>query len=254
MQMLRATYICGPTMSPRNFSVLPPVRLSPLRSICHKPIKTLLNANQEWAQSVVKDTPDFFARSATSQNPKVCQSLCFQSRFQSLFQILWIGCSDSRVPESVITASKPGDIFVHRNVANQFHLHDDSALSVLTFAIKEVGVEHVILVGHTNCGGAMACIEAAKVAAANHGVSTPLTRWLSPLTALVQSLDLSAYSASEALRKVVEANIIKQVDNICKSEPITTAWADPNAKKVAVHGWMYDLAKGRIEELVVRDS
>ncbi|KAG1778143.1 carbonic anhydrase [Suillus placidus] len=192
----------------------------------HKPIQTLLNANEEWAQST------------TGQKPK----------------ILWIGCSDSRVPESVITASKPGDIFVHRNVANQFHLHDDSALSVLTFGVKEVGVEHVVLVGHTHCAGAMACIEAAKDTAANPGASTPLTRWLSPLTALVQSLDLSACSANEALNKVVEANIIKQVDNICKSEPITTAWADPDAKKVTVHGWMYDLAEGRIKELVVRDA
>lgn len=235
--MLRATYTRGPTIL-RNLSVLHSVRLPPLRDMSHKPIRTLLNANEEWAQSVIKDTPDFFARSATGQKPK----------------ILWIGCSDSRVPESVITASKPGDIFVHRNVANQFHLHDDSALSVLTFAIKEIGVEHVVLVGHTNCGGAMACIEAAKDRAANPGLSTPLTRWLSPLTALVQSLDLSACSASEALNKVVEANIIKQVDNICKSEPIITAWADPDAKKVTVHGWMYDLAVGRITKLVVRDA
>ncbi|KAG2356918.1 carbonic anhydrase, partial [Suillus spraguei] len=109
----------------------------------------------------------------------------------------------------------------------------------------------VILVGHTNCGGAMACIEAAKSTAAKPDASSPLTRWLGPLTALVRSLDLSACSASEALNKVVEANIIKQVDNICKSEPITTAWADPDAKKVTVHGWMYDLAEGRIKEIIV---
>lgn len=235
--MLRATYIRGPIIF-RSLFVLPSLRFPPLRNMSHRPIQTLLNANEEWAQSVVKDTPDFFSRSATCQNPK----------------ILWIGCSDSRVPESIITASKPGDIFVHRNVANQFHLHDDSALSVLSFAVKEVGVEHVVLVGHTNCGGAMACVEAAKVAATNPSASTPLTRWLSPLTALVRSLDLSACSANEALNKVVKANIIKQVDNICKSEPITTAWADPHAKKVTVHGWMYDLAEGRIKELVVRDS
>jgi carbonic anhydrase len=92
----------------------------------HEHIQYLLNANEEWAQSVIKDTPDFFTQSATGQNPKV----------------LWIGCSDSRVPESVITASRPGDIFVHRNIANQFHLDDDSALSVLTYAVKVVGVEH----------------------------------------------------------------------------------------------------------------
>ncbi|KAG1810361.1 carbonic anhydrase [Suillus plorans] len=207
----------------------------------HEPIQTLLNANKEWAQSVINDTPDFFTQSATGQSPK----------------ILWIGCSDSRVPESVITTSKPGDIFVHRNVANQFNLNDDSALSVLTYAVKVVGIEHVVLVGHTNCGGAAACLKAAEDAAADTGApqpETPLTRWLSPLITLVQSLDLSACSASEALDKVVQANVITQVDNICNSEPITTAWADPNAKKVTVHGWVYDLARGHIDELVYREA
>ncbi|KAG2046367.1 carbonic anhydrase [Suillus hirtellus] len=207
----------------------------------HESIQTLLNANEEWAQNVIKGTPDFFTQSATGQSPK----------------ILWIGCSDSRVPESVITASKPGDIFVHRNIANQFHLNDDSALSVLTYAVKVVGIEHVVLVGHTNCGGAAACLKAAEDAAADTGApqpDTPLTRWLSPLIALVQSLDLSACSASEALDKVVQTNVITQVDNICNSEPITTAWADPNAKKVTVHGWVYDLARGRIDELVFREA
>ncbi|KAG2145442.1 carbonic anhydrase [Suillus bovinus] len=218
-----------------------PSRLPLFRNMSHEPIQTLLNANKEWAQSVIKDAPDFFTQSATGQSPK----------------ILWIGCSDSRVPESVITASKPGDIFVHRNIANQFHLNDDSALSVLTYALKVVGVEHVVLVGHSNCGGAAACLKAVEDAAADPGASqpdTPLTRWLSPLIAHVQSLDLSACSASEALNKVVESNVIAQVDNICKSEPIITAWADPNARKVTVHGWVYDLARGQIDELVFREA
>lgn len=207
----------------------------------HESIQTLLNANEEWSESIMKDSPTFFTQLAIGQSPK----------------ILWIGCSDSRVPESVITASKPGDIFVHRNIANQFHLNDDSALSVLTYAVKAVGVEHVVLVGHTNCGGAAACLQAAKDAAADTDASqpeTPLTRWLSPLIARVQSLDLSACSATEALNKVVETNVLMQIDNICKSEPITTAWADPNAKNVTVHGWVYDLARGRIDELVCREA
>lgn len=115
----------------------------------------------------------------------------------------------------------------------------------------------VVLVGHTNCGGAAACLQAAKDAAADTDASqpeTPLTRWLSPLIGRIQSLDLSACSAAEALNKVVETNVHMQVDNICKSEPITTAWADPNAKKVTVHGWVYDLARGRIDELVCREA
>lgn len=115
----------------------------------------------------------------------------------------------------------------------------------------------VVLVGHTNCGGAAACLQAAKDAAADTDASqpeTPLTRWLSPLIGRIQSLDLSACSAAEALNKVVETNVLMQVDNICESEPITTAWADPNAKKVTVHGWVYDLARGRIDELVCREA
>jgi len=117
----------------------------------------------------------------------------------------------------------------------------------------------VVLVGHTHCGGAAACLQAANDAAANPNPDTlqlhetPLTRWLEPLTELVHSLDLSeCSSSSEAVNKIVEANVLKQVDNICRAEPIASAWADPNAKKVTVHGWVYDLAEGLIKELVSR--
>ncbi|OJA19441.1 hypothetical protein AZE42_04224 [Rhizopogon vesiculosus] len=237
--ILRAVFLRGPpTISHLSFT----------RSMSQNSTELLLNANQQWAQSVIQDRPEFFAQSATGQSPK----------------ILWIGCSDSRVPESVITASKPGDIFVHRNIANQFHLNDDSALSVLTYAIKVVGVEHgEFLTCSTDKPLILyltaACLQAAKDADTAASTSTPqpetpLTRWLNPLTKLVQSLDLSACSASEALNKVVEANIIMQVENLCKAEPITAAWADPNAKQVTVHGWVYDLAEGRIKELVSRDA
>ncbi|KAG2119407.1 carbonic anhydrase [Suillus clintonianus] len=165
-------------------------------------------------------------------------------------KVLWIGCSDSRVPASVVTASMPGTIFAHTNIANQFHIFDDNAHSVLGYAVKEVGVEHVVLVGHSVCGGAKAAIAAA--AHPDLPSPDPLTRWLTPLTQLVRTLDLSELSESEAVDKVVEANIVKQVDNICKSEPIVTAWANPGAKKVSVHGWVYDLATGRIRELFSR--
>ncbi|KAG1898552.1 carbonic anhydrase [Suillus fuscotomentosus] len=178
-----------------------------------RPIQTLLNANEEWAQSVVRDIPDFFA----SHLPE-SQGISFE---------VWIGCSDSRVPESIITASEPGDIFVHRNVANQFHLHDDSALSVLSFAVKEVGVEHGEFL-----------------------ITLMMRSILSLMSTRLQQSFSSVTPTVEALNKVVKANIIKQVDNICKSEPNTTAWADPHVKKVTVYGWIYDLAEGRIKELV----
>jgi len=137
----------------------------------HPALSRLLSANSQWAADVEKSLPGFFKELAKYQSPKV----------------LWIGCADSRVPESVITACKPGDIFVHRNIANQFHLDDDSALSVLTFAIEQVKVEHIIVVGHTQCGGAIACFNAAKNPSPSSN-DTPLGRWLTPLTQLASNL------------------------------------------------------------------
>ncbi|KAG1811704.1 carbonic anhydrase [Suillus variegatus] len=193
----------------------------------------LINANERWARDVIKHDPNFFKDSATyPQRPKV----------------LWIGCSDSRVPASVVTASMPGDVFTHTNIANQFHSFDDNANSVLSYAVDPVGVKHVVLVGHSVCGGAQAAIQAAKEGPVEP--HNPLTRWLAPLIQLVRTLDLHGLPENEAVDKVVEANILKQVENICLSEPIVTAWATGN--NVSVHGWVYDLATGRIRELVVR--
>ncbi|KAG0702099.1 carbonic anhydrase [Suillus ampliporus] len=198
--------------------------------------QALIKANKEWAQGVIEQIPDFFKRlAATTQEPK----------------ILWIGCTDSRVPASVVTASMPGDICTHTNIANQFHVDDDNAQAVLDFAVNTLGVEHVVLVGHNICEGAQAAIEAAVYPDVPQP-DDPLTRWLTPLTELVRTLDLSGLSFSEATEKVVEANIVMQVDNICKSDTIVASWADPRAKKVIVHGWLYDLATGRIKELFSR--
>ncbi|KAI0369588.1 carbonic anhydrase [Pilatotrama ljubarskyi] len=186
----------------------------------------LLSNNAQWAEDVEKVEPGFFAQSAKGQAPKV----------------LWIGCSDSRVPESVVTASKPGDIFVHRNIANQFHLDDDSALSVLTYAVAHVGVSHVILVGHTNCGGAQACHAAA------HSPSSPssppkdaLGRWLAPLTEIAREY--------EDLTELVEANVRAGVENIVQTDVLRNAWAE--GKDVQVHGWVYELETGRLRDLGV---
>ncbi|KAI0743113.1 carbonic anhydrase [Daedaleopsis nitida] len=183
----------------------------------------LLSNNAQWAEDVEKSEPGFLAEHSESQSPKV----------------LWIGCADSRVPESVVTASKPGDIFVHRNIANQFHPTDDSALSVLTYAVEHVGVQHVILVGHTNCGGAAACAKAAQAPSAAPPAS-PLERWLAPLTELAKNTegDLTA---------LVEANVRVQVDNLVQSDVIRGAWA--KGKDVQVHGWVYELETGKLRDL-----
>ncbi|CAL1697430.1 unnamed protein product [Somion occarium] len=127
----------------------------------HAVLSRLLAQNAQWASDVDLAESGFFQQSAQGQAPKV----------------LWIGCADSRVPESVVLAAKPGDIFVHRNVANQVHLHDDNVLSVIQYAVDAVGVEHIIIAGHTNCGGAAACHAAAQSNAASPAPSTPLGRW-----------------------------------------------------------------------------
>ncbi|EIW56303.1 carbonic anhydrase [Trametes versicolor FP-101664 SS1] len=187
----------------------------------------LLSNNAQWAEDVDRAEPGFFAQTAKGQSPKV----------------LYIGCADSRVPESVVTASKPGDIFVHRNIANQFHLNDDSALSVLTYAVAHVGVQHVILVGHTNCGGAAACHAAAHSGAppSDEPPADPLTRWLAPLTEIARE--------HEDLTELVEANVRAQVANIAQAGPMAAAWAA--GKDVQVHGWVYELETGRMRDLGV---
>ncbi|KAA1472334.1 carbonic anhydrase [Dentipellis sp. KUC8613] len=208
-------------------------------------VARLFTANNQWADAVRSTEPTFFQQQSKGQAPKV----------------LWIGCADSRVPESVVTASKPGDIFVHRNIANQFHLDDDSALSVLTYAIDHLGVEHVIIVGHTHCGGAAACYEAALAQAQSQSQSpsqaapeaptTPLARWLAPLTALVASLRLSTTPAAQAMPLIVEENVRAQVANVVAAPPLQGAWADPARKKVWVHGWVYEVENGTLKDLGV---
>ncbi|KLO13070.1 carbonic anhydrase [Schizopora paradoxa] len=234
-----------------------------------------LSSNAQWADDVGSAHPQFFAESAKGQSPKV----------------LWIGCADSRVPESVIVGCKPGDIFVHRNIANQFHLTDDSAHAVLAYAVGVLGVEHVtakiflsfcdppkgelygglavavnasryfgafVVVGHTNCGGVLGAFEAAKAASTNTE-ETPLTRWLGPLVNLSKEHmhDLPE-DKSTALRFLVEENVKAQVENIAANAVIKNAWEkyvkegdSGQQKKVFVHGWVYGLEDGRLRDLGV---
>ncbi|KAG8898818.1 hypothetical protein FRB99_007136 [Tulasnella sp. 403] len=199
----------------------------------HQAIQRMFSANAQWASDVKELDPSFFPESAKGQSPK----------------LLWFGCADSRVPESIVVAARPGDIFVHRNIANQFHLSDDSALSVLTYAVEHLGVENVAIVGHTCCGGAAACLKASS----QHGVdtaqkeTTPLSRWLTPMTELARGLNLGALKPEIALPLLVEENVKAQVVNVIKTEVIQDAWRA--GKHVVVHGWVYDLERGQLRDL-----
>jgi len=201
-------------------------------------ISKLFESNRKWASDVAQSKPDFFTVSAKEQQPKV----------------LWIGCADSRVPESVILACAPGDIFVHRNIANQFHLDDTSALSVLQYAVDHVGVEHVIVAGHTGCGGAAACYEVACGGSPVDGKS-PIAHFLTPLVKLAKELglgDKNGPTKDEALKLLIEENVRSQVRNIVNSETIQNIWS--KGKNVTVHGWIYGLDTGLVRDLQVSQS
>ena len=137
---------------------------------------SLLDRNASWSQDFAVHQPDLANALKEGQHPKV----------------FWIGCSDSRVPESVVCNARPGELFVLRNVANQFHLHDDSAVSALTFAVQALGVEHIIVVGHTSCGGVQAAVK--QVISEQDEkypepkANTALNRHLTPLTDLARYL------------------------------------------------------------------
>lgn len=205
----------------------------------------LLSSNAQWAEDINGKNPDFFPCTANGQAPK----------------ILWIGCGDSRVPESVITASEPGTIFVHRNIANLFHLHDDNAQAVLEFAVQDLKVEHILVVGHSNCGGVQACINAAAAPVEADapeatpydcpaGSNAPLNRWLVPLVELVRATQVP--EGRDALDFFIEESVKAQIANVCKTETIFANWANRSLeKKVYVHGMVYDLGTGRLNDLGV---
>ncbi|KAF8679763.1 Di-copper centre-containing protein [Rhizoctonia solani] len=229
-----STGVSFPHTSPHPFGLPfynPPEQMSDVA------LAPLIAGNAKWAAEVREQYPTFFADAAKGQSPKV----------------LWIGCADSRVPESTVLGCKPGEIFVHRNIANQFHPEDDSALAVLTYAVENLGVEHIVIAGHTQCGGAAACHAAAQnISGAASPATTPLARWLNPLTQLAASLasgKTDSHDTSTELSTLVEANVRKQVDNVVDTDVVQRAWA--SGKQVYVHGWVYMIETGTIKDLKV---
>lgn len=210
-------------------------------------LEELLDQNQDWAKCVDERDPGFFKRSAEGQYPKV----------------LWIGCCDSRVPESVIMACMPGQIFTHRNIANQVQLDDPNGISAITYAVAELGVEHIVVGGHTRCGGVAVCVDHApdKAAAFNpvkasygptepHETSSwppppPLDVWLTPLHDLAKSLP-----HPPTVLELVQINIKQQVLNLVQTDVVKNHWAGTGrGSLIGVHGWMYELETGLLQDL-----
>ncbi|KAK1924208.1 carbonic anhydrase 2 [Papiliotrema laurentii] len=193
-------------------------------------INALLEHNKQWAKGVAEKDPKFFPKSTKGQAP----------------EFLWIGCADSRVPESVIMSCNPGEVFVHRNIANQYQLEDDSANSLLDYGVMTVGVKHVMVVGHSACGGCIAAYHAPAPTPAEPPHNA-LTRFLDPLVKLRHSLP-----EGSSVDDLIEANVKLSVANLAKSEIMKSAWAQAKAgekKEVFIHGWVYDLGTGTLRDL-----
>ena len=185
----------------------------------------LLNENKAWADEKRKADPEYFDRLAHLQSP----------------EFLWIGCSDSRVPANEITGTQPGEIFVHRNVANLVINTDVNLLSVLDYAVNHLNVKHVIVCGHYGCGGV-------KAAITNNDFKAVLNMWLRNIKDVyrIHRSELDAIQDEEKKAdRMVELNVQEQIFNLAKTSTIQRAWK--NKKSPDLHGWVYGLKDGLIK-------
>ncbi|MBL7841186.1 MAG: carbonic anhydrase [Cyclobacteriaceae bacterium] len=189
---------------------------------------SLLEGNRQWVKEMLEKNPNFFKSLVAQQTPEV----------------LWIGCSDSRVPANEITRTQPGDIFVHRNIANMVVHSDMNMLSVLDYSVNILKVKHVIVCGHYGCGGVKAAM--------GNGQNGLVDNWLRHIKDVyrVYSDELLAIKDEQArFERFVELNVIEQVFNVSKTSIIQNNWKDRNYP--IIHGWVYSLETGLIKDLNV---
>lgn len=192
----------------------------------------LLLENKAWAQEQIMEDPDFFNRLSSLQTP----------------EFLWIGCSDSRVPADKITGTQPGEIFVHRNIANMVVHTDVNLLSVLDYAVNHLKVNHVIVCGHYGCGGI-------KAAMTNHDYKYILNMWLRNIKDVyrLHREELTAIADEEQRTdRLVELNVMEQVMHLSKTSIIQRAWK--NEQRPQLHGWVYGLKDGLINPVFEMDA
>jgi carbonic anhydrase len=191
------------------------------------PYEQLLQDNKDWAAGIVAKDPLFFKSLSELQTP----------------EFLWIGCSDSRVPADQITNTKPGEIFVHRNVANLVINNDVNLLSVLDFAVNHLKVKHVIVCGHYGCGGV-------KAALTNNDFNQVLNMWLRNIKDIyrIHREELDAITdETKRVNRLVELNVQEQILNLAKTSIIQRAWQ--NNQRPDLHGWVYGLDNGIINPI-----
>ena len=190
----------------------------------------LFERNRAWAAAITADDPRFFAELAERQAP----------------EYLWIGCSDSRVPANQIMGLSPGDVFVHRNVANVVVHTDLNCLSVLQYAVDVLRVKHIIVCGHYGCGGVKAALEGTR-----HGL---IDNWLRHVTDVgdKHADELASLPEEQRLDRLCELNIVEQVANVSQTTIVEDAWARGQA--LTVHGLVYDLHDGLLRDLGVTED
>ena len=196
-----------------------------------KNLNTLFKNNLAWAERIRAQQPDFFETLARQQNP----------------EYLWIGCSDSRVPANEIVGLMPGEVFVHRNIANVVVHTDLNCLSVIQFAVDLLKVQHIMVVGHYGCGGVRAALFGDRLGLVDnwlHHVHDVRDKHIEAL----QAIGLS----NARVDRLCEFNVIEQVANVCQTTIVRDAWE--NGQGLAVHGWIYGLKDGLLRDLNVTVS
>ena len=189
------------------------------------PLRHLLNHNREWAARMEAERPGFFTNLSHQQNPRY----------------MWIGCSDSRVPANQITGLEPGEVFVHRNVANLVVPTDLNCLSTIQYAVDQLKVEHLMVVGHYGCGGVLAALNDVRIGLADN--------WLRQIKDVAARHRPLLNTAPERLRAdlLVELNVIEQVVNVARTTVVQDAWG--RGQKLSLHGWVYGLSDGLLKDL-----
>ena len=195
-----------------------------------KTLKHIFERNQAWAAAISEKDPGFFSSLAAQQSP----------------EYLWIGCSDSRVPANQIIDLPPGEVFVHRNIANVVVHTDLNCLSVIHFAVEVLKVKHIIVCGHYGCGGVAASMEDR-----DHGL---IDNWLRHIRDVdrLHAHHLEGLDAHARLDRLCELNVREQTTNVCNTPVVQKAWKD--GRDLFVHGWIYNINNGLLKDLVTFDS
>ena len=186
----------------------------------------LLANNQRWVKERLAEDPDFFHRLSEVQTP----------------DILWIGCSDSRVPANQITGLQPGEVFVHRNIANVVPREDVNSASVIQFAVTTLKVQNIVVCGHYGCGGVQAAYK--------EQLEDPLEIWIEHIRRIraLHEDELEALADDgQRWRRLCELNVLAQVENLARLRVVRSAWE--KGRRLAIHGWIYDLRDGLLNDL-----